>query len=58
LPELSDCRSSFFTRETAVKKCGVWRDMVADMGKSVAIFREHDCGLLHAAKEAGECSQF
>jgi hypothetical protein len=58
LPELGDCRSSFFTRETAVKKRGIWRDMVADIGKSVAIFGEHDCGLSDAAYEPCKRCQF
>jgi hypothetical protein len=58
LPELGDRRSSFFTRETAVKKRGVRRDMIADMGKGVAIFREHDGRLSDAANEPCERRQF
>src|SRR5262249_33943503 len=57
-PELDDCRSSFFTRETTVKQCCVRRDTVAEMDKSVAIFREHDCGLSNAAKKPCERPQF
>src|SRR6476469_2592355 len=58
LPELGECRSSFFTRETAVKMRSVGRDMVADMGEGVAIFRENDCGLSDAANEPCERRQF
>jgi hypothetical protein len=58
LPKLGDRRSSFFAGETAVKKRGVWCDVVADMDKGVAIFREHDGGFFDAANEPREGRQF